>query len=104
MLGDPFLDLDLALTGAVEGELQRGALVGRSVDVDVRAAERRCDEASGEDDGFEHWSTSCFVHEDMLQPRCSDLRAGSSPTPRPDTASLKLSGVNIGTLRPTACG
>jgi hypothetical protein len=52
MLGDPFLDLDLALVGAMERQLERGALVGHDLDLDVPAGDRRGDEADSQNDGF----------------------------------------------------
>jgi hypothetical protein len=52
VLGDPFLDLELALAGAVEGELKRRALVGRNLEVDVLAGERGGDQTDAKNDGL----------------------------------------------------
>jgi hypothetical protein len=52
MLGDPFLDLELALAGAVEGRLQGRALVGRNLEVNVLAGERRGDQTDAKNDGL----------------------------------------------------
>src|SRR5262245_3116076 len=60
MLGDPFLDLDLALAGTVEWKLQGGTVVGRHLDVDVLADERRIDQASCQYDGLKHGGLSCI--------------------------------------------